>query len=162
MFVYILRRLSQTALVLAITSLLVFGGLYLVGDPVEILVNPSADQIEKERAAVLLSVEKERAAILQDVDRIVVLHHGRVRETGTHAELLARPGVPVEPAAIAGHGSDGNDAAGFARLQDRRDQPVGTRPHDGWEGRIRRGVVFGKGRSDDSAGCNRTSPSSSE
>ena len=40
MFVYILRRLSQTALVLAITSLLVFGGLYLVGDPVEILVNP--------------------------------------------------------------------------------------------------------------------------
>ena len=51
MFVYILRRLSQTALVLAITSVLVFGGLYLIGDPVEILVNPSADQIEKERAA---------------------------------------------------------------------------------------------------------------
>ena len=56
MFVYILRRLSQTALVLAITSVLVFGGLYLVGDPVEILVNPSADQIEKERAAAALGL----------------------------------------------------------------------------------------------------------
>ena len=53
MFVYILRRLSQTALVLAITSLLVFGGLYLVGDPVEILVNPSADQIEKDSGTIV-------------------------------------------------------------------------------------------------------------
>jgi peptide/nickel transport system permease protein len=58
MFVYILRRVSQTALVLAITSLLVFGGLYLVGDPVEILVNPAADQIEKERAAAALGLDK--------------------------------------------------------------------------------------------------------
>jgi peptide/nickel transport system permease protein len=58
MSVYILRRLWQTALVLAITSLLVFGGLYLVGDPVEILVNPSADQIEKERAAAALGLDK--------------------------------------------------------------------------------------------------------
>jgi peptide/nickel transport system permease protein len=58
MFVYILRRLSQTALVLAITSVLVFGGLYLVGDPVEILVNPSADQIEKDRAAAALGLDK--------------------------------------------------------------------------------------------------------
>ena len=33
MLVYILRRLLQTALVLGITSLMVFGGLYLVGDP---------------------------------------------------------------------------------------------------------------------------------
>jgi peptide/nickel transport system permease protein len=58
MFVYILRRLSQTALVLAVTSVLVFGGLYLVGDPVEILVNPSADQIEKDRAAAALGLDK--------------------------------------------------------------------------------------------------------
>ncbi len=58
MSVYILRRLAQTLLVLAVTSLLVFGGLYLIGDPVEILVNPSADQIEKERASKALGLDK--------------------------------------------------------------------------------------------------------
>jgi peptide/nickel transport system permease protein len=57
MTVFILRRLMQTLLVLAITSVIVFGGLYLVGDPVEILVNPSADEIEKERARVALGLD---------------------------------------------------------------------------------------------------------
>ncbi len=58
MTVYILRRLAQTFLVLAVTSLLVFGGLYLIGDPVEILVNPAADQIERERASKALGLDK--------------------------------------------------------------------------------------------------------
>ena len=58
MTVYILRRLAQTLLVLFITSALVFGGLYLVGDPVEILVNPAADQEEKARAAVALGLDR--------------------------------------------------------------------------------------------------------
>ena len=34
-----------------------------------------------------------RLSTIQDVDRIVGLHHGRVRESGTHAELLARGGI---------------------------------------------------------------------
>ena len=58
MTVYVLRRLAQTALVLAVTSLLVFAGLYLIGDPVEILVNPAADQIEKDRASKALGLDK--------------------------------------------------------------------------------------------------------
>ena len=33
MLVYILRRLSQTGLVLLLTSMLVFAGLFLIGDP---------------------------------------------------------------------------------------------------------------------------------
>jgi peptide/nickel transport system permease protein len=55
---YLLRRLGQTLLVLFVTSGLVFGGLYLVGDPVEMLVNPAADQEEKARAAAALGLDK--------------------------------------------------------------------------------------------------------
>jgi peptide/nickel transport system permease protein len=49
MLVTLLRRLAQTLLVLAVTSLLVFVGIFLVGDPVEMLVNPQADQEERDR-----------------------------------------------------------------------------------------------------------------
>ena len=58
MAVTILRRLAQTLLVLTVTSALVFAGLYLVGDPVEILVNPAADEIEKARTAAALGLDR--------------------------------------------------------------------------------------------------------
>ena len=56
--VYILRRLAQTLLVLLVTSMLVFAGIFLVGDPVEMLVNPQADEIERERARVAFGLDK--------------------------------------------------------------------------------------------------------
>ena len=58
MTVFILRRLLQTLLVLAVTSLIVFFGLYVIGDPVEILVNPVADELEKARARSALGLDK--------------------------------------------------------------------------------------------------------
>ena len=58
MLVFILRRLSQTALVLLVTSLLVFAGLFVIGDPVEILISPDADQMERDRARVALGLDK--------------------------------------------------------------------------------------------------------
>jgi peptide/nickel transport system permease protein len=58
MLVYVLRRLAQTLLVLAVTSLLVFVGIFLVGDPVEMLVNPQADQLERDRARAMLGLDK--------------------------------------------------------------------------------------------------------
>src|SRR5258706_11991171 len=58
MGVFILPRPAQTLLVLFVPSALVFGGLYLVGIPVEILVTPAADEIEKARAAAALGLDR--------------------------------------------------------------------------------------------------------
>ena len=58
MTVFILRRLLQTAVVLFVTSLLVFFGLYVIGNPVDILVNPVADEVERARATAALGLDK--------------------------------------------------------------------------------------------------------
>ena len=50
MTVFLLRRLLQAAGVVLVMSLLVFLGVYAIGDPIEILISPEADQIERERA----------------------------------------------------------------------------------------------------------------
>ncbi len=49
MTVFIIRRLLQSAIVVAVMSLLVFVGVNIVGDPVDMLINPEADQAEIER-----------------------------------------------------------------------------------------------------------------
>ena len=58
MIEFILRRLGQSILVLFIMSLLVFSGVNLVGDPVEMLINPEADQAEVERVISELGLDK--------------------------------------------------------------------------------------------------------
>lgn len=58
MLVYIFRRLAQTALVLLVTSVLVFSGIFVIGDPIELLVSPQADQIEKDRARAALGLDQ--------------------------------------------------------------------------------------------------------
>jgi peptide/nickel transport system permease protein len=54
---YLLRRLTQSGFVLVAMSLLVFLGVYAIGDPIEILISPDADQIEKERAIRALGLD---------------------------------------------------------------------------------------------------------
>ncbi len=50
MTVFLLRRLLQAVGVVLAMTLLVFLGVFAVGDPVEILISPEADQLERERA----------------------------------------------------------------------------------------------------------------
>ena len=57
MTVYLLRRLIQAALVMLAMSVIVFVGVYAIGDPVEILISPDADQMERERAIKALGLD---------------------------------------------------------------------------------------------------------
>jgi peptide/nickel transport system permease protein len=58
MISFIARRLAQSLGVLALMSLLVFAGVYAVGDPMDILVNPQADQKEIARATAALGLDR--------------------------------------------------------------------------------------------------------
>ncbi len=49
MLVFLIRRLSQSLVVLLVMSFLVFVGVFAIGDPVELLVSPDADQFERAR-----------------------------------------------------------------------------------------------------------------
>jgi ATP-binding cassette subfamily B protein len=52
-----------------------------------------------------------RLSTIQDVDRIFVMHHGRVAESGSHAELLARNGLYARLYRLQYAGSDPSSAA---------------------------------------------------
>lgn len=54
MLATIIRRLLQTVVVMVVMSALVFGGIYLVGDPVSMMASPDATEIE--RAAIRQSL----------------------------------------------------------------------------------------------------------
>jgi len=56
--VYVIRRLLQSVVVLLVMSLLVFVGVYAIGNPVDILINPQADQEDIERAIKGLGLDK--------------------------------------------------------------------------------------------------------
>jgi len=59
--VTILRRLLQSILVLFVMSLLVFIGVYAIGNPVDILISPQADQAEIARATAALGLDRPLA-----------------------------------------------------------------------------------------------------
>jgi peptide/nickel transport system permease protein len=58
MSVFIIRRLLQSVLVVAIMSVLVFVGVYLIGDPVDTLFNPESPQEEIQRVIESLGLDR--------------------------------------------------------------------------------------------------------
>jgi peptide/nickel transport system permease protein len=58
MTVFIIRRLMQSVLVLAAMSVIVFVGVYAIGNPIDILINPQADQEEIARATHALGLDR--------------------------------------------------------------------------------------------------------
>lgn len=58
MLPYLLRRATQAVIVLLVMSLIVFLGVYAIGNPIELLVNPQADEVERVRATAALGLDK--------------------------------------------------------------------------------------------------------
>jgi peptide/nickel transport system permease protein len=58
MLSFTLHRLAQSAVALFVMSLLVFAGVYAIGNPVDILINPQADQAEIAQAIAQLGLDR--------------------------------------------------------------------------------------------------------
>jgi peptide/nickel transport system permease protein len=58
MTIFIIRRLSQSLLVLFITSIIVFAGIYAIGNPIDILIAGDATPAEREQAIRALGLDR--------------------------------------------------------------------------------------------------------
>jgi len=58
MLAFLFRRLGQSALVMAVMATLVFVGVYALGSPIDILISPEADQLERDAAVARLGLDQ--------------------------------------------------------------------------------------------------------
>src|SRR5258707_6555428 len=58
MLVFIIRRMLQSVIALLVMSVLIFVGVFAIGNPIDILVSPQADQAEIARATAALGLDK--------------------------------------------------------------------------------------------------------
>jgi ATP-binding cassette, subfamily B, multidrug efflux pump len=56
----------------------------------EALIQEALEHVMRDRTCLLIA---HRLSTIRHADRIIVLHHGEVRETGSHAQLMARGGI---------------------------------------------------------------------
>ena len=56
--VFIIRRLLQSVSVLLVMSLLVFVGVYAIGNPIDVLISPDADEMERLRTIAAFGLDK--------------------------------------------------------------------------------------------------------
>ena len=58
MAVWLIRRIVQATLVVLAMTVIVFIGLHVIGNPIDILISPQADQAERARAIAALGLDK--------------------------------------------------------------------------------------------------------
>ncbi len=91
MTTWLLRRMIQALFVILAMTVIVFLGVNVIGDPVEILISPNADQAERARAIVALGLDKPlwqqyglflRGALHGDLGRSFVFNEPALRLIG--------------------------------------------------------------------------------
>lgn len=58
MLVYVIRRFGQSVFAIAVMAILVFVGVFVIGNPVDILISPEATQADMEAAVIRLGLDK--------------------------------------------------------------------------------------------------------
>ncbi len=58
MLVYVIRRLVQSVVVMAVMALIVFVGVYAIGNPIDVMIAPDATELERQRAIARLGLDK--------------------------------------------------------------------------------------------------------
>jgi ABC-type multidrug transport system fused ATPase/permease subunit len=56
----------------------------------ESLIQDALEKVMKDRTCLVIA---HRLSTIRNADRIIVLHHGEVREVGSHAELMQKQGI---------------------------------------------------------------------
>jgi ATP-binding cassette, subfamily B, multidrug efflux pump len=56
----------------------------------EALIQDAMEKVMRDRTCLLIA---HRLSTIRNADRIIVLHHGEVREVGSHAELMEKQGI---------------------------------------------------------------------
>lgn len=56
----------------------------------ELLIRDALEKLMRNRTSIIIA---HRLSTIQNVDRIIVMHKGRIREIGSHQELLAQKGI---------------------------------------------------------------------
>ncbi len=58
MLVYVIRRLVQSVVVMAVMAVIVFVGVYAIGNPIDVMIAPDATELERQRAIARLGLDK--------------------------------------------------------------------------------------------------------
>ena len=56
----------------------------------ELMIQKALDELLKDRTSIVIA---HRLSTIEKADKILVMHHGELRETGNHEELLKQKGI---------------------------------------------------------------------
>jgi peptide/nickel transport system permease protein len=101
---YIIRRGLQAVVVMLVMSALVFVGVYAIGNPIDILINPQADQTDREHAITALGLDRPLA--VQYARFLAGALHGDLGKSFVHSTsalglILERMPATLELAIVA-------------------------------------------------------------